>query len=331
VVYFRGWDATCDVRHTYLWIESPYQASRSQRVKQQYVCVSQVEMSFTKLPKYALVRKEIWFRLYSSTGRFTELAAPDVSVNAESRLSKDLKASAAASELRLSRAAEKAEERARIHVSDVKAELSRASQLSADDLKVYTTASELRLSRAAEKADERARINVSEVKAGLSAERKDSELRLSAERKDSELRLSRASLISAEDLKAHTTASELRLSRAAEKADERARINVSEVKAGISAERKDSELRLSAERKDSELRLSRAAEKADERARVNVSEIKAEFSNFKRLLFGSVVSCVVSLAVQANSTGKNTRDAEPSGWVRWGRSWFEADGVREKE
>jgi len=221
VVYFRGWDATCDVRHTYLWIESPYQASRSQRVKQQYVCVSQVEMSFTKLPKYALVRKEIWFRLYSSTGRFTELAAPDVSVNAESRLSKDLKASAAASELRLSRAAEKAEERARIHVSDVKAELSRASQLSADDLKVYTTASELR--------------------------------------------------------------------------------------------------------------LSRAAEKADERARVNVSEIKAEFSNFKRLLFGSVVSCVVSLAVQANSTGKNTRDAEPSGWVRWGRSWFEADGVREKE
>ena len=254
MVYFRGWDATCDVRHTYLWIESPYQASRSQRVKQQYVCVSQVEMSFTKLPKYALVRKEIWFRLYSSTGRFTELAAPDVSVNAESRLSKDLKASAAASELRLSRAAEKAEERARIHVSDVKAELSRASQLSADDLKVYTTASELRLSRAAEKADERARINVSEVKAGLSAERKDSELR-----------------------------------------------------------------------------LSRAAEKADERARVNVSEIKAEFSNFKRLLFGSVVSCVVSLAVQANSTGKNTRDAEPSGWVRWGRSWFEADGVREKE
>jgi len=249
VVYFRGWDATCDVRHTYLWIESPYQASRSQRVKQQYVCVSQVEMSFTKLPKYALVRKEIWFRLYSSTGRFTELAAPDVSVNAESRLSKDLKASAAASELRLSRAAEKAEERARIHVSDVKAELSRASQLSADDLKVYTTASELRLSRAAEKADERARINVSEVKAGLSAERKDSELRLSAERKDSELR------------------------------------------------------------------LSSAAEKADERARVNVSEIKAEFSNFKRLLFGSVVSCVVSLAVQANSTGKNTRDAEPSGWV----------------
>ena len=232
MVYFRGWDATCDVRHTYLWIESPYQASRSQRVKQQYVCVSQVEMSFTKLPKYALVRKEIWFRLYSSTGRFTELAAPDVSVNAESRLSKDLKASAAASELRLSRAAEKAEERARIHVSDVKAELSRASQLSADDLKVYTTASELRLS---------------------------------------------------------------------------------------------------AERKDSELRLSRAAEKADERARVNVSEIKAEFSNFKRLLFGSVVSCVVSLAVQANSTGKNTRDAEPSGWVRWGRSWFEADGVREKE
>ena len=254
MVYFRGWDATCDVRHTYLWIESPYQASRSQRVKQQYVCVSQVEMSFTKLPKYALVRKEIWFRLYSSTGRFTELAAPDVSVNAESRLSKDLKASAAASELRLSRAAEKAEERARIHVSDVKAELSRASQLSADDLKVYTTASELRLSRAAEKADERARINVSEVKAGLSAERKDSELRLSS-----------------------------------------------------------------------------AAEKADERARVNVSEIKAEFSNFKRLLFGSVVSCVVSLAVQANSTGKNTRDAEPSGWVRWGRSWFEADGVREKE
>ena len=221
MVYFSGWDATCDVRHTYLWIESPYQASRSQRVKQQYVCVSQVEMSFTKLPKYALVRKEIWFRLYSSTGRFTELAAPDVSVNAESRLSKDLKASAAASELRLSRAAEKAEERARIHVSDVKAELSRASQLSADDLKVYTTASELR--------------------------------------------------------------------------------------------------------------LSRAAEKADERARVNVSEIKAEFSNFKRLLFGSVVSCVVSLAVQANSTGKNTRDAEPSGWVRWGRSWFEADGVREKE